>query len=155
MKKNMVGKVSKEQTMKVTKLILKIIIGLVILQMIYLLLAEKLPKDISLGETKEIGRMGDVYKRQRYYISPSNELCELQTDLCKKRPNLRFGCVLLPSRGREGSSLGTATEEKGRMQIRGIYMRTAPITRSTMWIRAGINSFQYINIKIRRDINLQ
>ena len=45
--------------MRVIKLILKIIIGLVILQMIYLLLAEKLPKDISLGETKEIGRMGD------------------------------------------------------------------------------------------------
>ena len=40
----MVGKVSKEQTMKVTKLILKIIIGLVILQMIYLLLAESCPK---------------------------------------------------------------------------------------------------------------
>ncbi len=75
---------------------------------------------------------GPLYLNARYYISPSNELCELQTDLCKKRPNLRFGCVLLPSRGREGSSLGTATEEKGRMQIRGIYMRTAPITRSTV-----------------------
>ena len=45
--------------MKVTKLILKIIIGFVILQMIYLLASEKLPKDISLGETREIGRMGD------------------------------------------------------------------------------------------------
>ncbi len=98
---------------------------------------------------------GPLYLNARYYISPSNELCELQTDLCKKRPNLRFGCVLLPSPRTKGSSLGTATEEKGRMQIRGIYMRTAPITRSTMWIRAGINSFQYINIKIRRDINLQ
>ena len=31
---------------------------------------------------------GLLYLNARYYISPSNELCELQTDLCKKRPNL-------------------------------------------------------------------
>ena len=31
----------------------------------------------------------------------------------------------------------TATEARGRMQIRGICMRIVQITRSTMWIRAG------------------
>lgn len=31
---------------------------------------------------------GLLYLNARYYISLSNEQCELLTDLCKKRPNL-------------------------------------------------------------------